>query len=173
MPRTLREDPWAGAADVRPSTVGPLRSQVAAASCVVLTLAVLAIATLVGAALRGRNEARTQLVELEELTAELLAFRIIQEALSSAMRHAPGAEVRVEIDHRPSAVTIRGADTAPPRPAQFSPGVGQGLLVIRKRAAMLCGRLASGATSDGGYEVIAMLPTQLPAVPADLVEDNP
>ncbi|MFE4328922.1 hypothetical protein ACFRQM_05545 [Streptomyces sp. NPDC056831] len=78
----------------------------------------------------------------------------------------------MEIDHCPSAVTIRVASTAPTRPDQFLPGVGHGLPDIRERAAMLCGRLAFGATSDGGYEVIAKPPTQLPAVPADLVEDN-
>ncbi|MFJ1546133.1 hypothetical protein [Streptomyces sp. NPDC088246] len=78
----------------------------------------------------------------------------------------------MEIDQCPSAVTIWAANTAP-TPAQSLPGVGHGLPDIRERAAMLCGRLAFGATSDGGYEVIAKPPTQLPAVPADLVEDNP
>ncbi|WP_413754072.1 sensor histidine kinase [Streptomyces sp. R-74717] len=104
---------------------------------------------------------------------ELSAFRIIQEALSNATWYAPGAEVRVEAGHRPSAGTFRIADTAPTRTAQPSPGAGHGLLGMWERAAVLRGTLAFGATSDGGYEVIAMLPTQLPAMPADLVEDNP
>ncbi|MFF2962548.1 sensor histidine kinase [Streptomyces sp. NPDC057963] len=103
---------------------------------------------------------------------ELSAFRIIQEALSNAMRHAPGAEVRVEIAHRPSGVTVRVANTAPTGPAQPSPGAGHGLLGMRERTAMLRGTLAFGATPDGGYEVIATLPTQLPAEPAELVEEN-
>ncbi|GGT58283.1 hypothetical protein P6B95_08020 [Streptomyces atratus] len=51
---------------------------------------------------------------------ELSAFHIIQGALSNVMRHAPGAEVRVEVDHRPSAVTIRVANTAPNRPDRLS-----------------------------------------------------
>ncbi|MFJ2914300.1 sensor histidine kinase [Streptomyces sp. NPDC087228] len=103
---------------------------------------------------------------------ELSAFRIIQEALSNAMRHAPGAEVRVEISHRPSDLTVRVANTAPTGPAQPSPSAGHGLLGMRERTAMLRGTLAFGATPDGGYEVFATLPTQLPAEPAELVEDN-
>lgn len=103
---------------------------------------------------------------------ELSAFRIIQEALSNAMRHAPGAEVRVEIDHRPSAVTIRVANTAPDRPTPPSPGAGHGLLGMRERTAMLGGTLAFGVTPDGGYEVIAELPAKPPARQADLVEDT-
>ncbi|AVV46632.1 sensor histidine kinase [Streptomyces sp. ID05-04B] len=103
---------------------------------------------------------------------ELSAFRIIQEALSNAMRHAPGAEVRVDIDHRPTAVRIRVANTAPDRPTPPSPGAGHGLLGMRERTAMLGGTLAFGATPDGGYEVIAELPAKLPAQQADLVEDT-
>ncbi|MFE5093158.1 hypothetical protein ACFRCI_23050 [Streptomyces sp. NPDC056638] len=44
------------------------------------------------------------------------AFRIIQGALSNAAWHAPGAEARVEVDHRPSAVT----NTSPNRPDRLS-----------------------------------------------------
>ncbi|SCF59021.1 hypothetical protein [Streptomyces sp. Ncost-T10-10d] len=48
------------------------------------------------------------------------AFRIIQGALSNAKRHAPGAEVRVEADHRPSAADIRVGNTAPNRPDRLA-----------------------------------------------------
>ncbi len=89
---------------------------------------------------------------------ELSAFRIIQEALSNAIRHAPGAEARVEIAYAPSGVTIRIGNTAPPRPAPPSPGAGHGLLGMRERAAMLGGTLTCGSTTDGGYEVTATLP---------------
>jgi signal transduction histidine kinase len=102
--------------------------------------------------------------------AELSAFRIVQEALSNAMRHAPGAEVRVEIGYHPSGVTVRVTNTAPDRAAPPSPGAGHGLLGMRERAAMLGGELATGATPDGGYEVTAMLPTKPPAEPADTAE---
>ncbi|MEE1805899.1 histidine kinase [Streptomyces sp. BE133] len=91
---------------------------------------------------------------------ELSAFRIVQEALSNAMRYAPGAKVRVEIGYHPSAVTVRVINTPPERAAPPSVGAGHGLLGMRERTAMLGGELATGATPDGGYEVTALLPTQ-------------
>jgi signal transduction histidine kinase len=94
---------------------------------------------------------------------ELSAFRIVQEALSNAMRHAPGAMVRVEIGRRPSGVTVRVTNTPPDRAAPPSVDAGHGLLGMRERTAMLGGELATGATPDGGYEVTAVLPAQPPA----------
>ncbi|MFF4229052.1 sensor histidine kinase [Streptomyces sp. NPDC001820] len=91
---------------------------------------------------------------------ELSAYRIIQEALSNAIRHAPGAEVRVEIAYKPSVLGVRVINTAPAKPAPPSPGAGHGLLGMRERAAMLGGGLAAGRTPDGGYEVTAHLPLQ-------------
>ncbi|GAA2100204.1 sensor histidine kinase [Streptomyces albiaxialis] len=92
----------------------------------------------------------------------LSAYRIVQEALSNALRHAPGAAVRVEIGHRPAGVSVRVTNTAPspaPRASRTSPpGVGHGLLGMRERVTMLGGELATGPTPDGGYEVTALLP---------------
>ncbi|MGW1408915.1 histidine kinase [Streptomyces sp. NPDC002403] len=105
---------------------------------------------------------------------ELSAFRIVQEALSNAMRHAPGARVRVEIRHQESGVTVRITNTAPDRAAPPTPGEGHGLLGMRERTTMLGGELATGATPDGGYEVTAILPALPPAEPtgpADPAED--
>ena len=90
---------------------------------------------------------------------ELSAFRIVQEALSNAMRHAPGAAVRVDLGYRPGGLTVRVTNTAPDRPAPPSPGAGHGLLGMHERTAMLGGELATGPTPDGGYEVTAILPS--------------
>ncbi|MEU7136476.1 histidine kinase [Streptomyces sp. NPDC046261] len=104
---------------------------------------------------------------------ELSAYRIVQESLSNAMRHAPGAQVRVGIGYHPSGVTVRVVNTPPARPAPPSPGAGHGLLGMRERTAMLGGELAAGATPDGGYEVLATLPAHLPAPGTDHpVEDT-
>ncbi|MFJ5294697.1 sensor histidine kinase [Streptomyces sp. NPDC088348] len=95
----------------------------------------------------------------------LTAFRIVQEALSNVLRHAPGAEVQVEIAYRSSAVGVRVTNTAPagpPAPATAS-GAGHGLLGMRERAAMLGGDLADGPTPGGGYEVAAVLPLEGPS----------
>ncbi|WP_407564024.1 histidine kinase [Streptomyces sp. 184] len=96
---------------------------------------------------------------------ELSAYRIVQEALSNVVRHAPGARARVEIGYHPAGLTVRVANTAPERAAPPWAGAGHGLLGMRERAAMLGGELATGSTPDGGYEVTAMLPVASP-VPA-------
>ncbi|MGW2151041.1 sensor histidine kinase [Nonomuraea bangladeshensis] len=88
---------------------------------------------------------------------ELSAFRIVQEALSNAMRHAPGAAVTLRLRYQPDALTIRVVNAAPARPVT-APGGGHGLPGMRERAAMLGGDLVAGPTPDGGYEVSAFLP---------------
>ncbi|MFI6049587.1 sensor histidine kinase [Streptomyces violascens] len=95
---------------------------------------------------------------------ELSAFRIVQEALSNAMRHAPGAAIRVVVAHHRAELVVRVTNTAPDRPVAPSPGAGHGLLGMRERTAMLGGELAVGATADGGYEVTATLPLNTPVL---------
>ncbi len=97
---------------------------------------------------------------------ELSAFRIVQEALSNVMRHAPGAGARVELGYQRRGLTVRIINTPPDRPAPPSPGAGHGLLGMRERAAMLGGELTTGPRPDGGYEVTAVLPAHDPAPPA-------
>lgn len=96
---------------------------------------------------------------------DLSAFRIVQESLSNAMRHAPGAPVRVRIGYRPAALTVRVTNTAPATPPPAATGVGHGLLGMRERVAMLAGDFTDGPTPEGGYEVMAMLPLEAPESP--------
>ncbi|WP_218038767.1 sensor histidine kinase [Acrocarpospora pleiomorpha] len=91
---------------------------------------------------------------------ELSAFRIIQEALSNAMRHAPGAAVHVKIGYRTDALAIQITNAEPDRPPSPSAGPGHGLLGMRERTVMLGGELTAGRTPDGGYEVTATLPAK-------------
>ncbi|MFF1836636.1 sensor histidine kinase [Streptomyces sp. NPDC058231] len=102
---------------------------------------------------------------------ELSAFRIVQEALSNAMRHAPGAEVRVETGYAAAGLTVRITNTAPHGSAPVPSTLGHGLLGMRERTAMLGGELATGPTPDGGYEVTAVLPVHGHGPAADPVED--
>ncbi|MFI8962954.1 sensor histidine kinase [Streptomyces sp. NPDC053493] len=100
--------------------------------------------------------------------AELSAYRIVQEALSNAMRHAPGARATVETRYHPGGLTVRITNTAPVRTATTpEPGrePGHGLLGMRERTAMLGGELAAGPTPDGGWEVTATLPAPRSATP--------
>jgi signal transduction histidine kinase len=89
---------------------------------------------------------------------ELSAYRIVQEALSNAARHAPRSEARVEIAYRPAGLELRIVNGPPQgRPAP-SPGAGYGVVGMRERAVMLGGELAAGPRPDGGYAVEAVLP---------------
>ncbi|CAM5527835.1 sensor histidine kinase [Streptomyces narbonensis] len=96
---------------------------------------------------------------------ELSAYRIVQEALSNTLRHAPGATARVELAYTGSALRLRVLNGPGHGPVRPSPGAGHGVLGMRERAAMLGGRLATGPTPDGGYEVTALLPVPPTAGP--------
>jgi signal transduction histidine kinase len=89
---------------------------------------------------------------------ELSAYRIVQEALSNALRHAPGSVVRVELTHFPRGLQVRVINSRPKRAAPPSPGAGHGLLGMRERAVMLGGTLVTSETSCGGFAVAAFLP---------------
>jgi signal transduction histidine kinase len=90
---------------------------------------------------------------------ELSAYRIVQEALSNAVRHAPGSSVRVELDHRPGGLVLRVVNgPARSQPVPPSPGSGHGVLGMRERAAMLGGELTAEPRPDGGWAVTSVLP---------------
>ncbi|MGW1361361.1 sensor histidine kinase [Streptomyces chartreusis] len=89
---------------------------------------------------------------------ELSAYRIVQEALSNVLRHAPGATARVSVAYEPRAVSLRVVNSPPQRPAPPSHGAGHGLLGMRERASMLGGSLSAYPAREGGYVVSAYLP---------------
>jgi signal transduction histidine kinase len=89
----------------------------------------------------------------------LSAHRILQEALSNAMKHAPGASVSVDITYGTAELRLRvvnGPGTEPP-PSGMSGG-GHGLVGMRERVIMLDGELSTGPEPDGGFAVTAVLP---------------
>lgn len=89
---------------------------------------------------------------------ELSAYRIVQEALSNALRHAPGSTVRVQMSHSPHSLHLEVTNSRPQHPVPLSPGGGHGLLGMRERATMLGGRLTAARTEQGGFTVSALLP---------------
>ena len=96
---------------------------------------------------------------------ELAAYRIIQEALTNARRHAEGAAVDVELHYTADALRLRVRDNGPGPPATSDsaatapPLGGHGLLGMRERAAAVGGDLRTGAATGGGFLVEATLPT--------------
>jgi len=89
---------------------------------------------------------------------ELAAYRIVQEALTNARRHAPGAAVDVELHYTEEALRLRIRDNGPGPRAAVASG-GHGLTGMRERAAAVGGRLRTGTTAAGGFLVEASLPT--------------
>jgi signal transduction histidine kinase len=94
---------------------------------------------------------------------DLTAYRILQEALTNAVRHAPGGTASVRVACEPGQVTVEVSNTAPPRrPAPPSPprpaGPGYGLAGIAERVASCGGALALGPVPGGGFTVTARLP---------------
>ncbi|GHK04266.1 sensor histidine kinase [Streptomyces sp. NPDC003753] len=114
-------------------------------------------------------EVRTEIVgEVRPLSpgVELSAYRIVQEALSNALRHAPGSTVRVELTYFPLGLQLHITNSRPTRPAPPSPGAGHGLLGMRERAVMLGGTLFATGRAGGGFAVACFLPSPEDA-PAD------
>ncbi|MFJ4524614.1 sensor histidine kinase [Streptomyces sp. NPDC088810] len=98
---------------------------------------------------------------------ELSAYRIVQEALSNALRHAPGSRVDVEVGHLPNGLQLMVTNSPPRHPVPPSPGAGHGLLGMRERAAMLGGHVHAQSTSGGGFSVTAFLPGDSAPTPPD------
>ena len=96
---------------------------------------------------------------------ELSAYRIVQEALSNALRHAPGAAARVEIGYVLGGLGLRivNGPTPPTTLTKASHGAGHGITGMRERVTMLDGEMTAGATDDGGYEVAVFLPVPVTA----------
>jgi len=89
---------------------------------------------------------------------ELAAYRIIQEALTNARRHAPGAAVDVELHYAGPVLRLRIRDNGPgPSPAAALAS-GHGLAGMRERAAAVGGDLRTGRAAGGGFLVEATLP---------------
>ena len=92
--------------------------------------------------------------------ADLAFYRIVQEALTNATKHAPGNDVLLDIDWSAAAVHLTVSNTEPPAAAGglMNEGTGHGLIGMRERAAAAGGSASAGPTAQGGYRVTATLP---------------
>jgi signal transduction histidine kinase len=90
---------------------------------------------------------------------ELAAYRIIQEALTNARRHAPGTAVDVELHYTDDDLRLRVRDNGP-GPPPTAPAGGHGLSGMRERAAAVGGELRAGPAAVGGFLVEARLPAK-------------
>ncbi|MFJ4879566.1 sensor histidine kinase [Streptomyces sp. NPDC088745] len=82
--------------------------------------------------------------------------RVVQEALTNALKHAPGSPVRISVEHRRSRTSVRVSNPVPSPAAPPFPG-GHGLTGLRERVRLVGGTFRAGP-GGGGYEVLATLP---------------
>ncbi len=87
----------------------------------------------------------------------LSAYRIAQESLSNAMRHAPGSTVSLKINRSGAELHIHVANDAGRRPPQAPGHSGHGLIGMRERVTMLGGKLWAGPAGKG-FAITAILP---------------
>ena len=95
---------------------------------------------------------------------DLAVYRILQEALTNVIRHAPGAHVELRVEHDTEGVALTVRNDAGHAPIIAQSGTGRGLVGMQERAALYDGNVHFTATNLGGFEVNAHFPSA--AVPA-------
>ena len=88
---------------------------------------------------------------------ELSAYRIVQEALTNALKHAGESNASVNIRYGSDSLELEIADDGTGAPAPVSSG-GHGLVGMRERVALYGGRLDAGRHPSGGFVVRVLLP---------------
>ncbi|MEU3922907.1 histidine kinase [Streptomyces sp. NPDC029004] len=80
---------------------------------------------------------------------ELAAYRIIQESLTNALKHASPGRVRVVLAQHEGTLKVQVTSPFGDRPGPRAPGSGAGLVGMRERVALLGGQFESGPVTDG------------------------
>ncbi|MBC9712593.1 sensor histidine kinase [Streptomyces sp. TRM66268-LWL] len=93
-------------------------------------------------------------------TVDLSAYRIVQEALSNVIRHAPGASARIDVgvEDGELRVTVTNGPARKPLSVLETSGTGHGLVGMRERVRLTGGSLDAGPAGDGGFRVAARIP---------------
>lgn len=170
MLRTVQQDARTTLADLR-RTVGLLRSDEPADAASTLRPApvpsLARVVPLVQAA-RGRGQLVECRVDGEPRPlgplAETAGYRMAQESLANAARHAPGARVRVRVEYLADVVrlTVHNDPPAEARPASSASEAdgGHGISGMQERADLVGGRLTTARLADGGWRNVLEIPTE-------------
>jgi len=89
---------------------------------------------------------------------DLTAYRVVQEALTNTLKHAPGAEAVVTVGWSGDRLEIEVMDTGAVRDGAPADGNGRGLIGLRERLAVYGGELTAGPTLAGGFRIRAEVP---------------
>jgi signal transduction histidine kinase len=94
-------------------------------------------------------------------SAHVALYRMIQEALTNTLKHAPGATADVRLAYRPGEVALEVSDDGGPAAAAGAParraGGGHGIEGMRERAAVFGGQVSAGPRPGGGWRVHTVL----------------
>jgi signal transduction histidine kinase len=99
---------------------------------------------------------------------ELTAYRVVQEALTNALRYAPGAPTSVAITAAPGELVVEVVNDAPPAVSapHAGAGAGSGLVGLAERLRLYGGTLTAGLLPGGGFRVLARVPLSVLGVEA-------
>lgn len=96
-------------------------------------------------------------------SAELVAYRVVQEALTNALKHAHGIRTSVRVRHGEKEISVE-VTTEALGPRAVSPGgSGRGLTGLRERVDVLGGEFSAGTGAGGGFVVRARIPSGSPS----------
>ena len=173
LPEPVREEFAEISAEAREAltemrgVLGVLRSDEHEAAALAPQPGLADIPALVDAARAAGEDVTLELDPLPDASAAvgLTGYRVVQEALANAARHAPGAPVHVAVRVTPRAsdicaldIRVRNAPSARPTPSGGAEPAGHGLAGMRERVSAVGGELTVGETADGGFAVHAQLP---------------
>ncbi|WP_234362136.1 sensor histidine kinase [Streptomyces sp. IMTB 1903] len=100
------------------------------------------------------------------------AYRIVQEALTNAYKHAPGAPITVELRYEDDSLVVEIANGPSAGPGGEVVSGGQGLTGLRERARLVGGMVHAGPADGGGFRVAGVLPYGTePAGAQDVADD--
>ena len=89
---------------------------------------------------------------------DLSAYRVLQEAVTNVIKHAPGASVRLSVGEADQTLTLEVENGPPSRPVEGVPGGGHGLAGMRERVRIYGGSVDARPTSEGGFRLRVVLP---------------
>ncbi|GAB3406464.1 sensor histidine kinase [Flindersiella endophytica] len=91
---------------------------------------------------------------------DLVAYRVVQEGLTNALKYAHGSRTSVRVRHGEREITVEVSTDGSGSPAGVPGGSGRGLAGLRERVGVLGGDFSAGRQTDGGFVVRARIPAE-------------